>query len=121
VRAELIVELRELLNIARKVADAYSEQNRKEGRREWTVENYLTGFVGDVGDLSKLLMAKSGYRYTENVDERIGHELSDCLWSILLIADELSLDLGMTYKREMDRLLTRITSEDDRSTPAARA
>jgi NTP pyrophosphatase (non-canonical NTP hydrolase) len=111
---ELAVELNELTAVARKVAAAYSAKNRAEGRNEWTLESFLAGFVGDVGDLSKLVMAKSGYRHIDAVDEKIAHELSDCLWSILVIADELSLDLGIVYKKEMDALLHRINDDERR-------
>ena|ERR1700733_3316878 len=106
------MELDELIAIARQVVTAYSTQNKASGHHEWTIENYLTGFVGDVGDLSKLLMAKSGYRRAENVDERIGHELSDCLWSILVIADKLDLDLASTYRHNMKTLLDQITQQE---------
>jgi len=103
------VEIDELAKLARQIEAAYGTKNEIDGRREWTVEQYVAGFVGDVGDLSKLVMAKCGYREAHDVDERIAHELSDCLWSILVIADKLQLDLASVYKRNMDALLHRIT------------
>jgi NTP pyrophosphatase (non-canonical NTP hydrolase) len=115
------VELDELVRIARQVVTAYSVKNKMAGRHDWTLENYLAGFVGDVGDLSKLVMAKSGYRDADNVDERIAHELSDCLWSILVIADELRLDLAAAYKSNMKTLLGQITQEQNEQRSGASA
>jgi nitrogen fixation/metabolism regulation signal transduction histidine kinase len=42
--------------------------------RPWTKEEILQGFVVDVGDLTKLVMAKSGIRHVEDVDRKLAHE-----------------------------------------------
>lgn len=102
------MELGELTKMARQVGVAYEIHNEIEGRCGWTVEQYVAGFVGDVGDLSKLVMAKCGYREANDVDKRIAHELSDCLWSILIIADKLQLDLASIYEENMSALLERL-------------
>jgi NTP pyrophosphatase (non-canonical NTP hydrolase) len=93
------------------VAEAYRVRNHAQGRPPWTLDNYMSGFVGDVGDLSKLIMARSGYRNSDNLEERLEHELADCLWSILIIADELGVDIEATYRRSMEDLLRRIGVE----------
>lgn len=46
---------------------------------QWNEQQLMTGFVGDVGDLSKIIMAKHDLRDMENVDQKLAHELSDCL------------------------------------------
>lgn len=103
------MEIENLTKLAREVADAYDAKNRAEGRRTWTVDNYMSGFVGDVGDLSKLIMARSGYRQPNDVDQQaIGHELSDCLWSILILADELEIDINLAFESNMEKLLARV-------------
>lgn len=111
------MDVDELAKLAREVARAYDVRDRAEGRQPWTVDNYMAGFMGDVGDLSKLVMAKSGYRNADNIDERIGHELSDCLWSILVLADELEVDLGLTFRQNMETLLTRVKSNGQAVSP----
>lgn len=100
-----------LTRIARDVADAYRVRNHAHGRPPWTVDNYMSGFVGDVGDLSKLIMARSGYRDADDLQERLEHELADCLWSILVIADEVGVDIEAVYRRSMDALLRQISGE----------
>lgn len=67
------------------------------GRKEWTREQVMQGFVGDVGDLMKLVMAKGGAREIAEVDQKLGHELADCLWSILVLARLYQVDLAKEF------------------------
>jgi NTP pyrophosphatase (non-canonical NTP hydrolase) len=78
---------------------------------EWDVQNFMAGFVGDVGDLSKLLMAKQGLRDIPDLEEKIAHELADCLWSIIIIADKCRVDLPREFQKTMDELEKRIQSD----------
>ena len=72
--------------------------------REWSVQDLTAGFVVDVGDLTRLVMAASGVREVEDVHEKLAHELSDCLWSVLVLANKLGVDLGAAFTRTMDEL-----------------
>ncbi len=108
------MDLKELLKEAKKVKSAYSKLNKKTGKKEWGVAQYAQGFVGDIGDLSKLIMVKEGFRIGENVDEKLAHELSDCLWSILIIADELDVNLEKEYLKTMKSLLGQIKAKGDK-------
>lgn len=71
----------------------------------------MEGFVGDVGDLMKLVMAKSGIRRVENIDEKLKHELADCLWSLLVISTKYDIDLEQSFLDTMNQLEKRIESE----------
>lgn len=71
----------------------------------------MAGFVGDVGDLSKLIMAKSGLREINNVDQKLAHELADCLWSVLVLASKYEIDLAYHFFKTMDELEARIDQE----------
>src|SRR3954471_8612718 len=71
----------------------FGETARTDGRRERTREEVMQGFVVDVGALTKLVMAKSGLRDVPNVDQKLGHELADCLWSVLVLAKLYEIDL----------------------------
>lgn len=71
----------------------------------------MAGFVGDVGDLSKLLMAKEGLRQNYDVDAKIAHELADCLWSILVIASKLGVNLEKEFVKTMSELDERIKKD----------
>ena len=67
--------------------------------------------VGDVGDLVKLVMVKEGKRHGEAVDAKLRHELSDCLWSLLIIADHYGIDLEQSFFETMNELDERLASK----------
>ena len=98
------MELEALQKQALEIKLKYDALNKRNGDQEWDVEAYMQGFVGDVGDLAKLVMAKQGYRQGDSLDKRLEHELADCLWSVLVIAHELDIDLGTVFKKNMDDL-----------------
>lgn len=102
------MDIKELTKKAKEIKKSYSKFNKKEGRKEWGKSEYLQGFMGDVGDLSKLILAKDNFRKIENTDKKIAHELSDCLWSILIIADELDIDLEAEFLNSMNVLKSKI-------------
>jgi NTP pyrophosphatase (non-canonical NTP hydrolase) len=72
--------------------------------REWSVQDLTAGFVVDVGDLTRLVMAASGMRQIDDVQAKLAHELADCLWSVLVLAKKLDVDLGVAFARTMDEL-----------------
>lgn len=78
-------------------------EQRRTGRT-WTREEIMQGFVVDVGDLMKLAMAKAGARLVDDVDRKLAHELSDCLWSVLVLARAYGVDLEQEFLRTMDEL-----------------
>jgi len=91
------------------VRDHYDELQQRDGKPRWNVSDRMAGFVGDVGDLSKLVMMKQGKRRAvEDLDIALRHEITDCLWSIIVLADELGMDLEAEFSRTMDELHERI-------------
>ncbi len=58
----------------------------------------------DIGDLAKLVQAKEGVRHVEDLDSAIGHELADCLWSIIVLADKYNVDLEASFIKTMGEL-----------------
>jgi NTP pyrophosphatase (non-canonical NTP hydrolase) len=80
--------------------------------QSWTDEEIAMGFVGDVGDLMKLVQAKNGVRAVNgSVDEMLAHELADCLWSVLTLADAYSIDLERALLQTMDDLEAHLKSQ----------
>lgn len=66
----------------------------------------MSGFVVDVGDLTRLVMAATGARDVEGYQSKLGHELADCLWSVLVLAKRLDVDLAEAFERTMNELTT---------------
>ncbi len=98
--------MEDLIKRALQVRDKYKKLNQKNGT-EWYGEDYMAGFVGDVGDLSKLIMAKRGLRGDTDdntINDKLAHELSDCLWSVCVLADMYGIDLEQEFYKNMNDL-----------------
>lgn len=89
----------------------YDELNKRAGNTAWVSRDFMAGVVADVGELSEILMAKDGLRKMEDVDTKLAHELSDCLYSILILADSYGIDLASVFMKTMDELTVRIDTE----------
>lgn len=96
---------------ALEIRQKYDTLNQTERGVQWTESDVMAGFVGDVGDLSKIIMAKNGLRAMDDIDNKLVHELSDCLWSILVLANRYSIDLPQAFMKTMDELDQRIEKE----------
>jgi len=101
----------ELQKEAIAVRAKYDQLNEQKRGITWNEQAFMAGFVGDVGDLSKIIMAKHGLRDMENVDEKLAHELADCLWSVLVLADKYKIDLASEFMKTMVGLNERIDNE----------
>jgi NTP pyrophosphatase (non-canonical NTP hydrolase) len=104
------MEFKEISKRAIEIRKLYHKLEEEKYGRSWTREEIMEGFVGDVGDLIKLTMAKSGVREIENVDEKLAHELADCLWCVLVLSNKYNVDLEKEFMNTMDELENRIIS-----------
>ena len=98
------MELSQLTERATQVHQAFATNAQAKNTRAWTREEVMQGFVGDVGDLIKLVMAKAGARHADDVDHKLAHELSDCLWSVLVLAKLYDVDLEKEFFATMARI-----------------
>lgn len=103
--------IEELQNRAVEIRDKYDHLNKVKLGVVWNEQQLMAGFVGDVGDLSKIIMAKHGLRAMEDIDQKLAHELSDCLWSILVLASRYDIDLKEEFLKTMDELDSRIEKD----------
>ena len=74
------MEFRELEQRALSIRGRYASLEERRYGRAWTREEIALGFVGDVGDLMKLALAREGVRAIPDAAEKLAHELADCLW-----------------------------------------
>lgn len=101
----------ELLETAIRVREKYNKLNARDHGGAWDGNKLMAGFVGDVGDLSKIIMAKNGFRSMDNIDEKLKHELADCLWSILILAHYYKIDLENQFLESMKELEAQVDRE----------
>jgi NTP pyrophosphatase (non-canonical NTP hydrolase) len=98
------MEFQEITKRAMYIRSQYVEFEEQRYGKSWTSEEIALGLVGDVGDLVKLVMAENGRRDIPDSKQKLEHELSDCLWSIIVLANEHNIDLEMSFLEAMDAL-----------------
>lgn len=102
------MDIKQLSKRAVEIRQKYSELEKKKYGKEWSNLNVMQGFVGDVGDLMKLVMVKEGVREIEDVDEKLAHELADCLWCVLVLSEKYGVDIEQSFLKTMSELDKRI-------------
>ena len=98
------MEFNDIIQRALSVRELYRDFEQQNYGASWTNEELALGFVGDVGDLVKLVMAQSGRRMIPEAESKLAHELADCLWSIIVLADAHGVDLEEAFVHTMDDL-----------------
>ncbi len=81
--------------------------------QEWSTEDLVMGLMTDVGDLSAIVHRLEGRRPLRETDpkEELEHELSDCLWVLLVLAERYGVELGTSFTHTMNGIETWIDSQ----------
>lgn len=103
---------------ARAVRFRYAETEAARFGRSWTHEELMLGFLGDVGDLAKLVQGKAGVRPRDGLDEALAHELADCLWSVMSLADAYGVDLETAFADTMTMIDGHLDQGSPRESPS---
>lgn len=102
------MDIKELSERALEIREKFREFELKNGK-EWGNQQIMEGFVGDVGDLMKLVMAKEGFRKVDDLDNKLEHELADCLWSIMVLSEKYGVDLEESFFKTMKEIEDKIS------------
>jgi NTP pyrophosphatase (non-canonical NTP hydrolase) len=105
------MELRDLESSALRLNALYEQLEIQKFGRPWTTQELALGFMGDVGDLAKLIQANAGIRDIDDCKAKLGHELSDCLWSILVLANKCGIDLQTEFVKNTRELSEYVSGE----------
>jgi NTP pyrophosphatase (non-canonical NTP hydrolase) len=104
--------LEELSQRALQIRSLFKKNEIKKYGRTWDKKDLMLGMLGDVGDLAKLVLAHDGIRNIPDKEKKIEHEFADCLWSLLVLADEHNVNLHDAFFRTMDELQQKLESQD---------
>ncbi len=115
--------IQDFAELANNIKLSYDRLNSLEGNCSWGYIEFAQGLVGDVGDLTKLLMAKKKIRsfIGKDLDESIKHEVCDILWSVLVISKKLNIDLQDTFPKFAQELNSKIQKQIIKKTSLASA
>lgn len=98
------MEFQNVIDKAMSLRARYEEKERSLYGSPWTSEEIALGFVGDVGDLAKLIVAEQGKRAIPDSRSKLEHELADCLWSVIVLANLHEIDLEKAFFQTMKEL-----------------
>jgi len=98
------MEFQTILDRAIEIRKQYEAKEKQLYGSAWTSEEIALGFVGDVGDLARLIIAENGKRNIPDSKTKLEHELADCLWSVLVLAHLHEVDLESSFINTMNEL-----------------
>ena len=98
------MDFQSMIDRALTVRKLYEAKEKQLYGTAWTSEEIALGFVGDVGDLAKLVLAENGKRKIDNSKDKLEHEISDCLWSVIVLANLHDINLEKSFMKTMDEL-----------------
>ena len=98
------MEFQTIINRALEIRKQYEAKEKQLYGSAWTSEEIALGFVGDVGDLAKLIVAENGKRNIPDSKAKLEHELADCLWSVIVLAHQHGVDLEAAFVNTMNEL-----------------
>jgi len=98
------MEFQTIIDRAMAIRKQYEEKEKQLYGSAWTSEEIALGFVGDVGDLAKLIVAENGKRNIPDSKAKLEHELADCLWSVIVLAHQHGVDLESSFANTMNQL-----------------
>ena len=98
------MEFQKIINRAMEIRKKYEVKEKQLYGLAWTSEEIALGFVGDVGDLAKLIVAENGKRNIPDSKAKLEHELADCLWSVIVLAHQHGVDLETAFTNTMNEL-----------------
>lgn len=98
------MEFQVVIERALEIRKQYAAQETQLYGSAWTSEEIALGFVGDVGDLAKLIVAENGKRNIPDSKAKLEHELADCLWSVIVLANQHGVNLEEAFMDTMNKL-----------------
>ena len=107
------MELQKLINRAMDLRGQYEKKETELYGSPVTDEDIAQGFLGDVNNLIKLIMAERGKRNIANSKEKLESQLAHCLWSVIVLAKMHNIDLEQSFMETMDRLENHLLETPD--------
>ena len=88
-----------------RIRKLYHRLEKRNHGGAWTTQEDMIGFMSDVGELGRLLMASEGrWVHTGDLPKDLGDKLAECLWWIFVLSDRLGIDISQAFSRKMDEL-----------------
>ncbi len=71
----------------------------------WTPQELMIGYLYDVGELGRLIMAKEDrWVHQGDLPKELEDKLSECLWWVLVLATRTGVDISKAFTAKMNEL-----------------
>ena len=95
---------------ARHIRKLYKQLEERLHGSAWTPQEVMLGYLSDVGELGRLVMAKEGrWLHEGDLPKELNDKLADCLWWGLVLADQLGVDISQAFTAKMNALDVQIS------------
>lgn len=83
----------------------YHELEKRNHGAAWTKQEDVIGFVYDVGELGRMVMAAEGrWVHPGELGKDLGDKLSECLWWLFVLSERLGVDLNAAFASKLSEL-----------------
>lgn len=90
---------------ALQIRELYTKLEKRMHGGAWSPQELMIGYLYDVGELGRLIMAKEDrWVHQGDVPQELGEKLSECLWWVLVLADRTGVDIGKAFTAKMNEL-----------------
>ena len=88
-----------------RIRQIYHQLEARHHGEIWSKQEDMIGFVADVGELGRLLMAAEG-RWVVAGDGRkqLEDKMAECLWWLFTLSERLEIDLSQAFLVKMEEL-----------------
>lgn len=95
---------------ARHVRELYKQLEQRLHGSAWTPQEVMLGYLYDVGELGRLVMAaEDRWLHKGDLPRELEDKLSECLWWVLVLADRLGVDITKAFTAKMNDLDVQLT------------
>ena len=89
------------------IRNLYHKLEEKNHGNQWTKQEDMIGFVYDVGELGRMVMASEGrWVHAGDLSKDLSDKLSECLWWVFELSNRLGIDLNAAFDSKISELET---------------
>ena len=83
----------------------YNELEKRNHGSAWTNQEDMLGFVNDVGELGRMVMAADGrWVHQGDLSKELPEKLAECLWWLFVLSERLGIDVSTAFSSKMAAL-----------------
>ncbi len=84
----------------------------------WTKQEDVIGFMYDIGELGKLVMAGEGrWKIKGDTNQQLEDKLAECLWWLFCLSGRLDMDVSAIFRRKLAELESSLKTSVSKSKP----